>query len=395
MERNALSPLSSRAVSGFAGAWLAALFLCAAPVTAASSREQTKQELEKIQSQLSARKKEMERYRKQERDINRYIEFLKRQSDQAEQARQGILREKTQTEHLLRDTEIKTASLKSSLERWKRLAADDTRTYAALQLSSFPYYGSARLPQQLYLQAALYQKASLLTRLSDERERSQRQLNSWKRASRELVDRSNKLRREKERRMSDYRKKVAALNTARDRQQQIQAELDDLKASAASLMKFLKNFEKKQAAGPSRGKNGISIARHSLPWPAGGEVVSNFGREAVPALKTWIYREGVKIAARPGEQVLSVMEGDVIYAGPFRSYGNVVIIDHRRGFFTVYGLLADMSVRKGDKAAAGQPLGTAGPDNGNISGGSPAQTVYFEIRSGTTAVDPVEWLIKR
>ena len=130
----------------------------------------------------------------------------------------------------------------------------------------------------------------------------------------------------------------------------------------------------------------LPIKRNSLPWPAVGKVISNFGREAVPSLKTWIVHEGIRIRTSGDGGVRSVYSGEVIYSGHFRSYGNVVIIDHRKGFFTVYGLLKNIAVKKGRRVRAGTVIGEAGTDTRSVSDSvsdSGEGTVYFEIRSGS------------
>ena len=81
----------------------------------------------------------------------------------------------------------------------------------------------------------------------------------------------------------------------------------------------------------------------------------------------------------------------MIYAGPFRSYGNVVIVDHNKGFFTIYGFLKEISASVGDKLPVQGVIGTAGQDT-QSSSGTGKSAVYFEIRQGTTAVNPQEWL---
>jgi len=123
-------------------------------------------------------------------------------------------------------------------------------------------------------------------------------------------------------------------------------------------------------------------------------VISRYGREEVPLLKTWIVREGIRIRTEGRVPVVPVMEGKVIYAGPFRTYGNVVIVDHEKGFFTIYGLLSRIDVAKGQAVGAAAQLGLAGEDTQAVSSGrrSAGSAVYFEIRKGDRALDPVKWL---
>jgi septal ring factor EnvC (AmiA/AmiB activator) len=72
----------------------------------------------------------------------------------------------------------------------------------------------------------------------------------------------------------------------------------------------------------------------------------------------------------------------------------VVILDHGKGFFTIYGFLKEISVKVGDKVNEHGQVGLAGEDT-QSSSGTGQNAVYFEIRQGTTAVDPQDWLIKK
>jgi septal ring factor EnvC (AmiA/AmiB activator) len=368
----------------------------AAQDASAQSPEQSKQALKNIQSQVEERKKELELYKKKQHDISRYIDFLKRQENSAEADKKKLEREEDQAGKLLRETERRSVSLNSSMKHWSALAAGELRAYYLDQLNySFQYYGSSHLSQQMYRQAALYQKVALMDQLRGESERTQRQMSVWKRTSRELVDRSNKLKQEGALRRERYEKNLSDLNSAKERQARLEREIDGLKNSARSLQVFLQSFTKKHAPVHARAttepNTTIAAPRHSLQWPVQGEIVSAYGREPVPSLKTWIMREGIKIAVAQGTPVHAVADGEVIYAGPFRSYGNVVMVDHKRGYFTIYGMLSSIGVQKGEQVTAGQELGAAGDDTESSYNGS-RTVLYFEIRSGTSAVNPVDWL---
>jgi septal ring factor EnvC (AmiA/AmiB activator) len=99
-------------------------------------------------------------------------------------------------------------------------------------------------------------------------------------------------------------------------------------------------------------------------------------------------RQGLTMATLPGAPVSAVADGKVIFAGPFRSYGSVVILDHGGGFFSVYGQLGDIDAAKGTLVKAGDSIAVAG-------GGADAGRMYFEVRRGTDALDPTVWLEKR
>ncbi len=72
----------------------------------------------------------------------------------------------------------------------------------------------------------------------------------------------------------------------------------------------------------------------------------------------------------------------------------MVIVDHAQGFFTIYGLLDSILVAKNDPVTPGSPLGRAGEDLLAVSGRTDKDysAVYFEIRVGATAINPMLWL---
>ena len=81
--------------------------------------------------------------------------------------------------------------------------------------------------------------------------------------------------------------------------------------------------------------------------------------------------------------------GRVLFAGWFRGYGQMVIVDHGGGDLSVSGYLDEALVAAGDSVALGQPIGSVG-ETGSASGPG----LYFEIRHDGKAVDPALWLEK-
>lgn len=92
---------------------------------------------------------------------------------------------------------------------------------------------------------------------------------------------------------------------------------------------------------------------------------------------------GIAIAARPGAQVVAPAAGRVAFAGPYRGYGNIVIIEHVGGWTSLITGLAQCEVRVGDVLVGGAPLGTAGPGDAPIS---------LELRRQGVPVNPLEFL---
>lgn len=122
----------------------------------------------------------------------------------------------------------------------------------------------------------------------------------------------------------------------------------------------------------------------SLPggaWrtPVSGTVLVHYGeKDEIGAVS-----EGMKISARPGALVTAPVAGVVRFAGPFRNYGNMVIIEHAKGFHSLISGLSRIDTDVGRNISAGEPIGTM-PG----SGGERTPTLYYELRHNGKPVDP-------
>ena len=132
-----------------------------------------------------------------------------------------------------------------------------------------------------------------------------------------------------------------------------------------------------------RGKPFKSL-RGRLPWPLEGKLLARFGGLKGGGPLTW---NGWWIGAAEGRPVQAVADGRVVYVGWVQRYGLLVILDHPGPYLTLYGHLQENTVEVGQVVSAGGRIGSAG-----TSGGHERPGVYFEIRQGTTAIDPARWL---
>lgn len=123
----------------------------------------------------------------------------------------------------------------------------------------------------------------------------------------------------------------------------------------------------------------------ALPWPAEGVLSARFGRQPSRAAGPAV-RNGIEMSLPEGEAIRSVHEGTVVYADPFSGYGNLVIVDHGSGSYSLYGHLGSVGVKKGDKVDTTSTVGLAGRN----PAGNPA--LYFELRVDGKPVDPLQWL---
>lgn len=99
--------------------------------------------------------------------------------------------------------------------------------------------------------------------------------------------------------------------------------------------------------------------------------------------------KGLTLRVRPSAQVVSVATGRIAFAGPFRGYGRILIVEHAAGYHTVLAGLAEVSVEVGQRISAGEPVGHMAATT------DPAPQLYYEVRKGGDPVDPLGDAAKR
>ena len=130
---------------------------------------------------------------------------------------------------------------------------------------------------------------------------------------------------------------------------------------------------------------GFAGNRGALPPPVVGRLVRRF-QDPAYAADDATFQNGITIAVDGRTQVRAVYGGEVIFAGYMRGYGKLVIIDHDLQYCSVSARFDDLAVREGDRVSQGQVLGTTGEVATLFGDG-----LYFEIRRGTVAEDPLLW----
>ena len=133
----------------------------------------------------------------------------------------------------------------------------------------------------------------------------------------------------------------------------------------------------------------ISKARGHLPYPATGRVVGLYG-QAIGSGQT---RKGISISTRVGGQVISPFDGKVVFSGPFRGYGQLLIIDHGEGYHSLLAGLGRIDVEIGQSVLAGEPVAAMTVKDG--LGGGRQPILYVEFRRNNEPINPLPWLVAR
>lgn len=175
-----------------------------------------------------------------------------------------------------------------------------------------------------------------------------------------------------------------------------QAESDAITAlvqKAGNLRELSRRLSERQAALKRKrdakrntGTGAFSAMRGTLSPPLNGKIKERFGELDTSGQK----RQGLTITGRPGAPISAPFDATVLYAGPFRQYGDIVIlgIDEQyqillAGMERVYGFV-------GQDVLAGEPIGNL-QEKGDASASRP---LYMELRDRGRPIDPLPWLSK-
>ena len=129
-----------------------------------------------------------------------------------------------------------------------------------------------------------------------------------------------------------------------------------------------------------------SEATGALPtfrWPVRGKVITSYG-----AKTNGKSNDGINLAVPEGTPVKAAEDGVVAYSGnELKGYGNLVLVRHSNGYVTAYAHASELLVKRGDAIKRGQVIAKSG-QSGEV--GSPQ--LHFEIRKGSSPVDPLQFL---
>jgi murein DD-endopeptidase MepM/ murein hydrolase activator NlpD len=127
----------------------------------------------------------------------------------------------------------------------------------------------------------------------------------------------------------------------------------------------------------------VTDATPNFHWPVRGQVIAGFGPRPDGERN-----EGINIAVPENTPIKAADDGVVVYSGnELRSFGNLVLVRHANNYFTAYAHAKELWVKVGDQIKGGDLIGMSG-QTGNVD----TPQIHFEIRKGSTPVDPMQLL---
>jgi murein DD-endopeptidase MepM/ murein hydrolase activator NlpD len=151
---------------------------------------------------------------------------------------------------------------------------------------------------------------------------------------------------------------------------------------SARLAQATANIDEKPVETPAKAAEATG-ALPTFRWPVRGKVITSYG-----AKTNGKSNDGINLAVPEGTPVKAAEDGVVAYSGnELKGYGNLVLVRHSNGYVTAYAHASELLVKRGDTIKRGQVIAKSG-QSGEV--GSPQ--LHFEIRKGSSPVDPLQFL---
>lgn len=359
--------------------------------------KEQKQELDKIQREMNLHRNKSKELRAEEQNLLKRISDLEKEAALSQKLLRGA-----QTQENLLSQKIDSLKTRVVIEEEKlsfqrdRLAARIRQLY--MQEPNFKWgmlLGSENLHEmvrnQKFLRLIAARDAKLFKEVKEYKfslEREQAELTET------LVDVAD-MRKLRERENSSLTQtkssRLAMLKRVKSEKGKHEQALEELIQAEEKLKKLLDTLEKSRLDDGFDIANAVDFAKlkGQLPRPVDGSVVKKFGKNRHPTFGTVTFNSGVDIGASPGAPIRAVARGKVEFVDWIAGYGQCLIVNHGKGYYTLYAHVSEVFVQPEQVISAGEVIAEVG-DTGSMEG----YVCHFEIRKSKEALDPMEWFAK-
>lgn len=342
--------------------------------------DDTKEKLKAIETTLSQRKTEAEELTRKAQEESSNLGNLRQQLVAASEA----MAQKQEEQKTLQD---KQDELAGDIAAKSKALADERHKLGALIMALIEL--GRQPPETLLLQSGLtvdhihrtiYVRA-ILPRVKEEAESLGRDLVSLHELKSRMAE-QERLTAAAGDNLSEQRQKLDQLMKVRQgylqkteaQKAEIQRQLVSLSSEAKDLRQLLEKVtpKKSQKSPPQTG------APPSLKWPVAGQQIRHFGDKDADGVRS----EGIAFAALSGAAVIAPAAGKVVFAGPFKGYGPIVILQHKGGYHSFLSGFGRIDAEMGEDVDAGEPIGVM-----PVKAGAKPE-LYFEWRRNSEPIDP-------
>jgi septal ring factor EnvC (AmiA/AmiB activator) len=374
----------------------------------------SKAELQKVQSDLQSQKEKQAELARQQQDIEQKVDALQsdlvklsRDMQEHEQKVLALHEAKGKTESDIADADKKLQSRRKSLattimalERLNQMPPQAllARPSAPIDMArSFDLLQKV-IPAVSEQATEVKQVVKNLQDLHDTQDRQEQQ----------LKDEQEQLAAQQKQLEAKVKERETLLAQNKSQQKDLSQKVATLSSHAANLQDLLHKIDEQAKRHPPKAEHAeekpdivgsvrdlfdhVVSSLGSARLPVTGHIATGFGQNTSEGVTS----QGVTIAARPGSIVVAPLGGVIRFAGPFRQYKLLVIIQHPNGDHSLIGGMQELYTAVGAKVVAGEPLGKLPENNsenngadGKLTGDSgPAASLYYERRHDGKPIDP-------
>lgn len=392
--------------------WLLGILLLVCSVLTAAA-ENPKDELQGVRQEIRAQKKLISKTRKVEEDVSTELKQINRALEQKANDLGKMDRDLQGVELSLGATgkEIARVTVEANnkrLEMERRL----TSLYKAGEIGALRMFFSAESFPQLaenirYMRSILDNDKKVFTEYNQKIEelrklkgKLERDVDKKERIKKSIAEKKQEIEQEKS-------KKAAYLQKVRQDRSSYEKSLKELQANANRLQAMITRLEalSRRKAAPSskhtkpgaRQKTpeelppipdrGFASQKGRMSLPVRGQIIEGYGKHKHAEFNSYTFSKGLSIAASAGSDIKTIYEGSVIFADYFKGFGNMIIVDHGGGYFSLYAHAAKLLKKVGAEVSKHESIATVGDTDS-----SKGSMLYFEIRHQGKPVDPAGWV---
>jgi septal ring factor EnvC (AmiA/AmiB activator) len=371
------------------------------------------------QKKPRVQQQQLNEYEKRKEYISREIKQGQLEVEAFTQKESDTIQRLNQVELALNKSQQKTTAIRKEIKKFEDAIGDASSTSDKLrkQIRANEIYVAQRLVAlykmnwlgRFHLLASagsmheFIQRKAALERILAHDEKIRRELISDQEELKNALSRLKGLKDQKSSRVGELKKQIRRMSQERSTRTELLADIRSQKAlelaAIDALTQASNELDRKinllntsiNHSVPDTNVSRLPFSAHKglLIQPVNGKIISLYGSYKNPKYNITNFRSGIDIKAENGEPVRSVFQGKVLYSSWFKTYGNMIIIDHGKNYYTVYAHLEEAFKAKGDDVETGEVIATVG-DTGSMIGAK----LYFEVRHHGKPVNPMPWFKK-
>ncbi len=345
--------------------------------------KQLKQQIQKVKTRLNANKNRYNSAAQQLktievkvahttgvlRQLQKKLKESKLEIDKLTRRETTLLKKKQQQQKVL-SKQFRAAYGNGQEEYLKLLLNQDEPAELGRMLSYFKYLNAARSEEILKLSQTLQELSQLKLVIDKEHQN----LVNLTQEQKNQVAQLSKQQSERKEIASHWQKKVRSADL----------QLNNLLADEKELQSIIEAVrEIIEVFFPKESLIGLAKLKGKLRWPVVGKLINRYGSERYQGKMRW---HGVMLKANEGRPVHAISTGQVVFSDWLRGYGLLTMVDHGKGYLSLYGHNQSLLKQVGDWVDPGEVIAYVGN-----TGGRATSSLYFEIRHHKKTVNPALW----